>query len=70
MSTMPTSTAIRALAAAVRDGELTTVWRENLVTLLHNIATAVTRLLYAGEDQDCGETHMPPTVTATMTRKG
>jgi hypothetical protein len=35
MSTVPTTTDVQALAAAVRDGELTPEQRECLVTLLH-----------------------------------
>jgi hypothetical protein len=33
---------VRALTAAVRDGELTLEQREHLVDLLHTLATAVT----------------------------
>jgi hypothetical protein len=43
MSTVSnTTTDVRALAAAVRDGELTLQQREYLVTLLHSLSTAVT----------------------------
>ena len=43
MSTEPTTTGhIRALADAIRDGELSPAQREHLVTLLHSLNTAAT----------------------------
>jgi hypothetical protein len=43
MSSVPTTYEhVRALAAAVRDGELTPEQRTHMVTLLHDIGTAVT----------------------------